>query len=439
LDELRNTKRNQSLSRTAPLSRIAVIGSGISGLAAAYYLSRKHEVFLFERDRRLGGHTHTVTVDSSAGPVAVDTGFIVHNDRTYPNLIKLLAELGVPRIGSDMSFAVSCRKSGYEYSSRGLHGYFAQKRNVLNPRPYRLFGEIRRFNAEAPAIFDRPDANRLKLGDFLDEGQYTYEFREFYLYPMAAAVWSSAPSSLRQFPAAMLVRFFDNHGMLTLNGHPQWKTIPGGCSRYVEPITRAFRKRVMVRVEIAKVARRSDGVVVSFVGDERPPMTFDHVVFAIHGDRVLPLLADASDTERDVFRHFATSRNEVVLHTDERMLPRRSAARASWNYLLHLDARNGHSPVTMTYHMNRLQSLKVKENYCVTLNANGHIASDKVLRRLVYHHPLYTLDALRAQERWSEVSGANRTHFCGAYWSYGFHEDGVNSALRVARALGVTV
>jgi predicted NAD/FAD-binding protein len=419
------------------LSRIAVIGSGISGLAAAYYLSRKHDVFLFERETRLGGHTHTVTVDSSAGPLSVDTGFIVHNDRTYPNLIKLLSELGVPRVDSDMSFAVSCRKSGYEYSSRGLSGYFAQKRNVLSSRPYRLYGEIRRFNAEAVTIFDRADADRLKLGDFLDEGGYSQEFREFYLYPMAAAVWSSAPSSLREFPAAMLVRFFDNHGMLTVNGHPQWKTIPGGCSRYIEPITKPFRDRVTTGVEIAKVARYPGGVVLSFVGDERPAMTFDHVVFATHGDRVLPLLADASDAERDVFQHFATSRNDVVLHTDERMLPRREAARASWNYLLHLDARNGHSPVTMTYHMNRLQSLSAKENYCVTLNANGHIANDKVLRRFVYHHPLYTLDALRAQQQWSEISGVNRTHFCGAYWFYGFHEDGVNSALRVANALGV--
>jgi predicted NAD/FAD-binding protein len=418
------------------LSRIAVIGSGISGLAAAYYLSRRHDVFVFERDSRIGGHTHTIQVDSSGGPLPVDTGFIVHNDRTYPNFIRLMCELGVPRADSDMSFAVSCRKSGYEYSSRGLHGYFAQKRNLLSARPYQLYGEIRRFNSEALKIFERPDAFRLKLGDFLDEGGYTEHFREFYLYPMAAAVWSSAPSSLREFPAAMLVRFFDNHGMLTVNGHPQWKTIPGGCGRYIDPITTPFRDRIVIGVEIDKVTRYPGGVVMSFVG-ERPATSFDHVVFATHGDRVLPMLADASDAERDVFQNFATSRNDVVLHTDEGMLPRRTAARASWNYLLHLDERNGHSPVTMTYDMNRLQALAVKENYCVTLNANGHIRADKVVRRLVYHHPLYTLDSLRAQQRWSEVSGVNRTHFCGAYWFYGFHEDGVNSALRVARALGV--
>jgi uncharacterized protein len=420
------------------VSQVAVIGSGISGLAAAYYLSRKHEVFLFEREKRLGGHTHTVTVESSRGPLAIDTGFIVHNDRTYPNLIRLLGELGVPRTASDMSFAVSCRRSGYEYSSRGLRGYFAQTGSVWSPRPYRLFREIWRFNHEAPQVFERPDVERLKLGEFLDEYGYSEEFREFYLLPMAAAVWSSSPATLKEFPAAMLIRFFDNHGMLTINGHPKWKTIPGGCGRYIAPISAPYKRGITTGVEIRSVARDDAGVTIRFA-DERPARRFDHVVFATNGDRVLPLLADPTDTERDVLRHFQTSRNEVVLHTDDGMLPRLEAARASWNYLLHLDKRNGHGPATMTYHMNRLQSLRVRENYCITLNANGQIEPEKVLRRFVYHHPLYTLGALRAQERWSEISGVRRTHFCGAYWRYGFHEDGVNSALRVAQALGIQV
>jgi len=418
------------------MSRIAVIGSGISGLAAAYYLSRKHEVSVFEREARLGGHTHTVTVESSRGPLPVDTGFIVHNDRTYPNLIKLLGELGVARTNSDMSFAVSCRKSGYEYSSRGLRGYFAQKRNILRARPYKLFGEMRRFNREAPQIFLRSDARRLKLGDFLDEHRYTQDFRHYYLFPMAASVWSCAPNAVKEFPAAMLIRFFDNHGMLTIHGHPQWKTIPGGCSTYIAPITAAFKDRIFTDIKISSVARDEQGVTLRFSGG-RPEQRFDHVVFATNGDCVLPLLENPSDAERDVLQHFATSSNDVVLHTDDALLPRRAAARASWNYLLHLDERNGHSPVTMTYHMNRLQSLPVRENYCITLNANGQIRNEKVLRRFVYNHPIFTLDSMRAQERWSEISGVGRTHFAGAYWLYGFHEDGVNSALRVARALGV--
>jgi uncharacterized protein len=420
------------------VSRIGVIGSGISGLASAYHLSRKHEVCLFESQDRLGGHTHTVTVESSRGPLAVDTGFIVHNDRTYPNLIKLLGELNIPRVDSDMSFAVSCRKTGYEYSSRGLRGYFAQRQNLLRKRPYRLFVEMRRFNREAVKLLDLPEAARLKLGEYLDAHKYSEEFREFYLFPMAAAVWSCPPSAVGDFPAAMLVRFFENHGMLTINGHPQWKTIPGGCSRYIAPISAPFKERIFSNAQISGVARDAQGVTLRF-RDGRAAMRFDHVVFAINSDRVLPLIENPSDAEREVLQHFRTSANEVVLHTDDTLLPKREEARASWNYLLHVDARNGHSPVTMTYHMNRLQSLPTAENYCVTLNANGQISSDKILRRFVYHHPIYTMNSLRAQQRWQQISGVNRLHFAGAYWFYGFHEDGVNSALRVARALGVHV
>ena len=420
------------------MSRIAVIGSGISGLAAAYYLSRKHEVFLFEREERIGGHTHTVTVDSSRGPLPVDTGFIVHNDRTYPNLIRLLGELGVPRVNSDMSFAVSCRRTGYEYSSRGLRGYFAQPKNVFKPSAYALFGEIRRFNRIAPRLLERPDAGKLKLGDFLDEHRFTHFFREFYLFPMASAVWSCAHNAVREFPAAMLTRFFHNHGMLTVNGHPQWKTIPGGCSSYILPIITPYARRVFRGVTIRGVARDEQGVTLRFA-DARPEMRFEHVVFAANCDRVLPLLENPSDDERDVLQRFSTSRNDVVLHCDDNLLPRLPAARASWNYLLHLDARNGQGPATMTYHMNRLQGLPVEENYCVTLNGNSCIRPEKILRRLVYHHPIFTLDSLRAQQSWKKISGANRTHFCGAYWFYGFHEDGVNSALRVAESLGVHV
>jgi predicted NAD/FAD-binding protein len=375
-------------------------------------------------------------VDSSHGPLSIDTGFIVHNDRTYPNLIKLLAELRIPRVDSDMSFAVSCRKTGYEYSSRGLRGYFAQRHNVLRPRPYRLYGEMRRFNRDAVKLLALPEAEKIKLGDYLDEHRYSEEFREFYLFPMAAAVWSCAPSAVREFPAAMLVRFFENHGMLTMSGHPQWKTIPGGCSRYISPISDPFKDRIFTNAKIRTVARDAGGVTLHF-RDARPPLCFDHVVLATNGDRVLPLIETPSDAEREILQAFRTSANDVVLHTDDALLPRRAEARASWNYLLHLDARNGHSPVTMTYHMNRLQSLPACENYCVTLNANGQIRPDKILRRFIYHHPIYTLDSLRAQQRWSQISGVNRLHFAGAYWFYGFHEDGVNSALRVARALGV--
>jgi len=412
--------------------RIAVIGSGISGLAAAYYLSRKHEVSVFEKDTRVGGHTHTVTVGSSRGPLAVDTGFIVHNDRTYPNLVRLLAELVVETQPSDMSFGVACRQTGFEYSSRGLDGFFAQRGNILRPAQYRLLREIVRFNREAPKLLEDPSAETLTLGDVVDQGRYSPLFTERYLYPMASAVWSMSTEAIRSFPALTLLRFFDNHGMLGINTHPKWKVIRGGSHNYIGPITAPFRDRIFTQADLRSVVRRESEVTLRF--HDRPAMSFDHVVFACHGNQVLPLLESPSDAERDVLGRFQTSRNEVCLHTDSSLLPSRRQARASWNYHLHQDGGEG---TTLTYHMNRLQSLDVPEQYCVTLNDHGAIDPSKVVRRIVYCHPLYTHEAIRAQARWKEVSGVNRTHYCGAYWFYGFHEDGLNSALRVARTLGV--
>jgi len=414
------------------MMRIAVIGSGIAGMAAAYYLSRKHEVFVFEKEPRVGGHTHTVTVESSRGPLAVDTGFIVHNDRTYPNLVKLLAELGVETQPSDMSFAVTCRTTGFEYSSRGLNGFFAQRANLVRLDQYRLLREILRFNREAPRLLQNPAAATMTLGDFIDQGRYTTLFAERYLYPTASAVWSMSMEAIRAFPALTLVRFFENHRLLGINTHPQWKVIRGGSNSYIPPITAPYKDRICTDATINSVARTEAGVTLRF--EDRPGMFFDQAVFACHGDQILPLLESPTDAERDILGRFTTSSNEVCLHTDSSWLPKRPRARASWNYNLSPDPGAG---ATVTYHMNRLQSLDVPEDYCVTLNAGSGIDPAKVLRRIVYHHPLYASGAIQAQTRWSEISGINRTHFCGAYWLYGFHEDGLNSALRVARALGV--
>jgi len=395
--------------------RIAVIGSGISGMAAAYYLSPKHQVFLFEKEPRLGGHTHTVTVESSQGPLAVDTGFIVHNDRTYPNLVRLFAELGVDTQPSDMSFAVACHRTGFEYSSRGLNGFFAQRANLLRLDQHRLLWEILRFNREASKLLDNSAVATMTLGDVMEQGRYPALFTERYLYPMASAVWSMSTDEISRFPALTLVRFFDNHGMLGINTHPKWKVIRGGSQSYIPPITAPYRDRIYTGIDIRSIARDETGVTLHF--RNRPAMRFDQVVFSCHGNQILPLLEAPSDAERDILGRFTTSRNEVCLHTDSRLLPGRPQARASWNYLLSSDPR---ASATVTYHMNRLQSLAVPEDYCVTLNANGSIDSG----------------AVQAQMRWNEISGRNRTHFCGAYWFYGFHEDGLNSALRVARALG---
>jgi len=412
--------------------RIAIIGSGISGLAAGWYLSRKHEVSLFEKDQRLGGHTNTVMVENGGDPIPVDTGFIVHNDRTYPNLARLLAELGVETQPSDMSFSVSCRQTGFEYSSRGVNGFFAQRLNLLRREHYLLLAEILRFNRTAPKLFGQPGAESATIGDLIDEGRYHKVFTERYLFPMASAVWSMPLDSIRSFPAITLLRFFLNHGMLGINTHPKWRVIRGGSHRYIPLLTVPYKERVFLDSRIASVSRQESGVTLNF--QNRPAMEFDQVVFACHGNQVLPLLEQPTGAEREVLGDFRTSRNVATLHTDASLLPFHLPAQASWNYNLGL---SGKSEVAVTYHMNRLQSLKTAENYCVTLNGEDTIDPAKVLRTIVYHHPLYTQEAIHAQDRWSEISGRNRTHYCGAYWFYGFHEDGLNSAMRVARALSV--
>jgi predicted NAD/FAD-binding protein len=414
------------------MKSVAVIGAGISGLASAYFLSRRHNVHLFEEDRRLGGHTNTVLLPTANGTVPLDTGFLVHNDRTYPNLVRLFGELGVATRGSDMSFAVSCRQTGLEYSSRGVNGYFAQRRNLVSRSHFSLLGEIVRFNREAPALLAAPDAERGTLGDFLESRRFGEAFTHRYLFPMASAIWSASLDAIRSFPALTLIRFFDNHGLLSLTAQPAWKVVAGGSHTYIPRLTACVSGDIHAGAAIQAVRRREDGVSISF--RDRPSMTFDDVVFACHGDRVLPLLADATDRERDVFSRFTTTANEAWLHTDASVLPAQARARASWNYLLAADAD---APPMVTYDLNRLQGLTAPEQYCVTLNPEGRVDERRVLRRFVYRHPLYTREAIGAQRRWREVSGVHRTHYCGAYWFYGFHEDGLNSALRVARTLGV--
>jgi predicted NAD/FAD-binding protein len=297
---------------------------------------------------------------------------------------------------------------------------------------YELLREIIRFNRLAPRYIANHENSGATLGDFLGECHFQGVFLDYYLLPMASAVWSTASSAVRSFPAQTLIRFFANHGMLGITSDLQWRTVRGGSHSYLAPMSAPFRDRVHLSSNLTSVSRSGSNVTLNFM--DRPSLDFDEVVFACNCDRVLPLLESPTDAERDVLRHFTTSRNETCLHTDSRLLPRRGSARASWNYNLHLN--NGHA-ATVTYHMNRLQALPVEEDYCVTLNANGSIDPARVLRRMTYWHPLFTADAIRAQSRWNEISGHNHTHFAGAYWFYGFHEDGLNSALRVAATLGV--
>jgi predicted NAD/FAD-binding protein len=412
--------------------RIAVIGSGISGLAAAWWLSKKHEVHLFEKESRLGGHTHTHQIETSKGTRPIDSGFIVHNDRTYPNLIRLFAELGIERQQSSMSWGVTGEAGSIEYSSRGLNGFFATRQRILSPQHWRLMADILRFNREAVHLLEQGLADSMMLGVFVEERGYSQIFRDYYLYPTVAAIWSTSPRKVLEFPAATLIRFFQNHGLLTVNGHPSWMVLRGGSSVYVEKLVRPLGGNVHLSSPVLGVSRRAGQVIVKCEGEAEAH--FDQVVFAAHAPQALAMLTDASELEREVMGSFRVTSNEAVLHTDTSILPRREAAWASWNYRI---SQEKGVPATLTYDMNRLQSLDTPERYLVTLNSTDRLNPAKILRRMHYQHPLYNLEAIRAQQRWAEISGRNGVHFCGAYWMNGFHEDGYKSALHVVKALGV--
>jgi predicted NAD/FAD-binding protein len=370
-------------------------------------------------------------VDDESGPLPLDLGFLVHNERTYPNLVRLFAQLEVETADSDMSFGVTCRRSNYEYSSRGLRGFFADRRRLASPAHLRLLRDIARFNSEAPRVLTLEAAEAWTLGDLLRHGGYSDLFMTRYLMPMASAIWSSSLESIERFPARTLVRFMANHGMLSIAGHPTWRVVRGGSHSYIPALVRPL-SAVRTGAAIQSVRRGVDGVTLSFLN--REPEQVDDVVFACHGDQVLPLLADPSDTEREVFSRFTTTANEVWLHTDASALPRRRWARASWNYRIEGDDA---APPSVTYHLNRLQNLTCVTDYCVTLNPRWSLPRERVITRVSWRHPRVTLESVRAQERWREVSGVRRTHYCGAYWRYGFHEDGLLSALRVAADFGV--
>lgn len=402
--------------------RVAVIGSGIAGNVAAHHLHREHTVTVFEAAPRAGGHTHTHDIELDGERHAVDTGFIVYNDATYPHFAALLATLGVATQPSSMSFSVRNDAAGLEYNGTSLDGLFAQRRNLLSPRFHRMLAEILRFNREAPALLES-DAEPA-LGDYLARQRHSPFFIDNYLVPMGAAIWSTDPARMLEFPARFFVRFFHNHGMLSIDRRPQWRVIRGGSARYLEKLTAPFRERIRLDAPVQAVRRLAERVQVEVRG--APPESFDCVFFACHADEALRLLADPTPAERAVLGALPYQRNEVVLHTDESLLPRARRAWAAWNYHA---APAGGGPVAVTYNMNILQGLAARRTFCVTLNRSDAVDPARVIARLEYEHPLYTPAGVAAQARQREINGANRSYFCGAYWRFGFHEDGVVSAL----------
>lgn len=411
--------------------KIAIIGTGISGLTCGYHLHKQHDITLYEANDYIGGHTATVDVELEGRMYSVDTGFIVYNDKTYPNFIKMMNEIGVSGKETEMSFSVRNDNQGLEYNGHTLRTLFAQKRNLFSPTFYRFIFEILRFNQTVKSSLYQ-DEDELTLGEFLENNAFSDYFCENYILPMGAAIWSSPMTDIRAFPFSFFARFFLNHGLLDVVNRPQWYVIEGGSKAYIPKLTKEFRHNIRLNSPVEKVWREGSGVWVMSLGKAE---YYDHVILACHSDQALKLLADPNMSETEILQDLAYQANDVTLHLDESMLPTRKAAWASWNY--HLSGNQGtfSSPPVLTYNMNILQHIESEHTFCVTLNGNAQISEDKVLIRFTYHHPVFNLKSMTAQQRRSEINGKRNTWFCGAYWHNGFHEDGVRSALSVVEDL----
>ena len=402
--------------------RIAIVGTGIAGNVAAYKLRKEHDITVYEASSYVGGHTNTVDVAEHDRTIAIDTGFIVFNDRTYPNFIGLLDKIGQESQASVMSFSVSSGDGGLEYNGAGLNALFAQRRNILRPPFFRMIRDILRFNREAMAAAPLEDDGQT-VGEYLLRHGYGREFMNDYLVPMAAAIWSSEPVAIKDMPLQFLVRFFDHHGLLQLKDRPVWRVIKGGSREYVKKLVAGHRDRIRLDSPVRRIIRHSTGVEI--VTDRHGTEWYDAVFLACHSDQALTMLDKPTPVEREVLGAIHYQDNEAVLHTDESVLPKRRRAWAAWNYHIPKDP---HRHVAVTYNMNMLQGLDCDEQYCVTLNNDRQIDPAKMIKRIQYQHPVFSRDAVVAQRRQEELN-SERTYFCGAYWRNGFHEDGVVSAL----------
>jgi uncharacterized protein len=414
--------------------KIAIVGTGVAGLVSAHLLHEQHDITVFENDARVGGHAHTVDVEVDGRQHAVDTGFIVYNERNYPGFAALLRKLGVATQPSEMSFGVSDPASGLEFRGSDLNSIFAQRRNLLKPSFIRLLADIVRFNRAARALVADNSGEDETLADFVRRGHYSEAFMAQFLVPFGAAIWSADPGTFTQFPVRSYARFMHNHGLLELRGRPEWRTITGGSRVYVEALIAPFANRIRLSSPVHKIVPRrlGDGRQVVELLTERGPESFDRVVVATHSDQALQLLGDPTSTEASILGAIRYQRNTATLHTDARMLPTNPRARASWNYAV--DAGSRHA--TVTYWMNRLQSIRSGRPLLVTLNRRDSIADHDVLAEFEYQHPVFDTVAIRAQRRRHEIQGRRGIFFAGAYWGYGFHEDGVQSAIEAVDAIG---
>jgi len=423
-----------STTGTTPLrERVAVIGGGVAGLTSAYLLQRKYDVSIFEADNRMGGHAHTHDIALADGRIAgIDTGFLVHNARTYPHLLRLFAELGVATQESEMSMSVRCDGCGLEYAgARGLSGLFAQPKSILRPSYLRMLLQVKRFHAEAHRVLARPEDLRT-LGQFITEGNYSKYFAHHFLLPVVACVWSCGFDGARNYPARYLFAFLEHHGMLAVTGSPQWRTVVGGSRTYVDKAVKELTA-VHTATLVRSVTRHADGVTLRDDADQLHE--FDQVVIATHPDQALQLLADATPTERRLLGSFEYTHSHTLLHTDESVLPKAKGARASWNYQMD-SCESDDSAVNVSYDLNRLQRIEDPQTYLVTLNSQGQVDPRKVIDEMDYSHPTYTVESVAAQKELPALNDG-RTAFAGAWQGWGFHEDGCASGVRAAQALGV--
>ena len=412
--------------------KVAIIGSGISGLTAAYLLHKEHDITVFEANDYIGGHTHTHEIKQNDKLWSVDSGFIVYNEKTYPNFISLLQKLKVEVQKTSMGFSVKSPSTNLEYSGGSLNTIFAQRKNLLKPSFLIMLKDVLRFNRIAVKELLTVDQSTT-ISDFLKRHNFSSHFIENYIIPMGAAIWSTAAEKTTEMPAAFYIRFFKNHGLLQVFNRPQWFVIKGGSKSYVKKIIAGFKENILLSSAVKGVVRTPDGVMI-YHDKDKDPIKFDKVIFATHSDQALALLKDPSDNELSILSALPYQKNIAILHTDNSLMPKIKTTWSSWNYLLSGDPGK---PVTLTYNMNILQSLDAQPDFLVTLNSSSEIDPTKIIKKIEYHHPLFTVDGVKAQKRKTEISGANNTFYCGAYWGNGFHEDGVNSALEVCKDFGV--
>ncbi|TLU67381.1 FAD-dependent oxidoreductase [Thalassotalea litorea] len=411
---------------------IAIIGSGISGLTSGYLLSQKHRVTVFEKNDYIGGHTATKDVAVDGKEYIVDTGFIVFNDKTYPNFLKLIGQLGVNKKATEMSFSVHNRHTKMEYNGHNLDTLFAQRRNFFRPKFWQLIREILRFNKRCKQLYSSGDIPSDKsLGDFLSEQGFSDYFSQHYILPMGAAIWSSSIEQMMEFQLDFFIRFFHNHGLLNIADRPQWYVIENGSRAYIEPLIRKFKDNIHLNTDITGIYRETQQVRIEFADGSK--QSFDEVVLACHSDQALALLGDANEAEKNVLGALPYSKNSVAMHTDVSVLPKRKKAWASWNYMLD---NNRQRPASVSYNMNILQHIESEHTFCVTLNQSDAIAQEKLLEEYIYEHPVFSTSGMEAQQQRDKICGKNRTHFAGAYWYNGFHEDGVRSAVDVGERFG---